>query len=101
MDERLPRGPKGERGPEGQQGAPGPGMTRGARHAVVFLFIFALLLAGANLFWTAHQVGANNRKWCSTVVLVDGAYRTHAPATATGRQLAADFRELRREFGCG
>ena len=52
-DERLPRGPKGDRG---QQGVPGPGMTPGARHAVAFLFIFAIVLAAANLFWTAHQV---------------------------------------------
>lgn len=101
-DERYAaRGPKGETGETGQRGAAGPGMTDGARRAVIFLFIFSMALAGANLFWTAHQVGSNNRKWCATIVLIDSAYRQQPPSTPTGRKLAADFGVLRREFGCG
>lgn len=101
-DERYAaRGPKGDRGDQGERGAAGPAMTPGARHAVIFLFCLSLALAGFCLIFTAKMVGANNRKWCSTIVLIDDAYRQRPPATATGRKLAADFGVLRREFGCG
>ena len=51
-DERLAfRGPKGDKGE--------PGMTRGTRRAVVYLFAFALLLAVSNLLWTSHAVSAS------------------------------------------
>ena len=46
-----PRGPQGERGEQG--------MTAGARRAVISLFAFTLVLAGLNLFWTAHEVNAS------------------------------------------
>ena len=46
-------GPKGDKG---ERGRPGPSMTRNARRAIVSLFVLTLLLAGANLLFTAHEV---------------------------------------------
>lgn len=48
---------KGEPGPKGEKGE--PGMTAGARRAVIYLFVLTLLLSGANLLWTSHAVNAN------------------------------------------
>lgn len=76
-------------------------MAAGRRryHLVALVAVLALMTA-ANLLWTSYQVGANNRKWCATVVLIDSAYRSKPPATPTGRELATDFGQLRRGFGC-
>ena len=35
-------------------------ITRGALYSIVMLFAVVLVLAAANLFWTAHEVNANN-----------------------------------------
>lgn len=43
-----PRGPRGERGPAE--------LSRAVRSALVFLYALSVILAGANLFWTAHSV---------------------------------------------
>ncbi len=60
-DERLarpgPRGPQGNQGNRGLRGA--PGLSAAVRHALIFLFALAVLLAAANLFWTAHEVHAS------------------------------------------
>ena len=79
-DERLtvfqgPRGPRGNQGNMGNQGNPGnqggqggrgepgergergtAGLSVPVRRALVFLFVLNVLLAGANMLWTAHQV---------------------------------------------
>lgn len=34
-----------------------PGITQGARHAVVYLFALCAVLGGVSLFWTSHEVG--------------------------------------------
>lgn len=47
---------RGLKGDKGDTGAAGPGMTSGARHAVIFLFVFALVLSAMNLLWTSMQV---------------------------------------------
>ena len=49
---------RGMKGDKGEPGPPGEGMTRGARHAVIFLFVLTLALAGANLLFTSHEVNA-------------------------------------------
>jgi len=50
--ERLPVGPKGDKGGRGE------GMTRGARHAVIFLFALTLILGAANLVFTSQEVSS-------------------------------------------
>ena len=54
----------GERGPQGNQGNRGEtgatGMSRAKRQGVVWLFVVSLALSVANLFWTSHEVNANN-----------------------------------------
>ena len=58
--ERLvTRGQKGDKGEPGEQGTRGAaGLSRAVRQAVVFMCALALVLAGANLFWTSHEVHA-------------------------------------------
>ena len=54
----------GERGAQGNQGNQGErgedGMTRAKRQGIVYLFVFSLALSVANLFWTSHEVNAND-----------------------------------------
>lgn len=44
----------GQPGPKGDKGDRGEGMTKGAKQAIVFLFAMTLVLAVANLLFTAH-----------------------------------------------
>ena len=52
-----PRGAQGNQGNRGEQGA--SGLSRTIRRALVFLFALPVVLAGANLLWTAHEVNAS------------------------------------------
>jgi len=110
MAERLPRGPKGDKGDKGERG---DGMTRGARHAVIFLFLLSLVLAGANLLFTSHETGlavragqkasaadaaqvalcrAGNTARAEQVDLWDFIIRiSKPPKTAQGRRVLAEF----------
>lgn len=53
-------GPEGKQGKQGEQGSQGEqgtaGLSRTVRQALVFLFVLPLILSGANLLWTAHEV---------------------------------------------
>lgn len=59
--ERLAfQGPRGRQGNQGNRGEQGTaGLSRTVRRALVFLFALPVVLAGANLFWTAHEVDAS------------------------------------------
>ena len=46
----------GQPGPKGDKGERGEGISRGARLAVIFLFVVALALSAANAVFTAHYV---------------------------------------------
>ena len=46
----------GQPGPKGDKGDRGEGISRGARQAVIFLFVLTLALAAANLIFTARYV---------------------------------------------
>ncbi len=81
-------------------------MTRGARHAVVFLFALTLVLSGVNLVFTAHAVNTSDRKWCTTVGLLTATPvpRPADPAANPSREasyrLYADFVQLKKDLGC-
>ena len=49
------RGPQGDRGQRGEEG-----LSKAKRQGVIWLFAVAVLLSAASLFWTAHEVNANN-----------------------------------------
>lgn len=82
-------------------------MTRGARHAVVFLFALTVMLASANLLWASHNVGritdelsaecAFNRDLAPLPVTVPpGAKR----ASVLGVEIVADARAAWHVAGC-
>ena len=54
---RGPRGPQGNQGNRGERGT--AGLSSPVRLALVFLFALSVILAGLNLFWTAHEVHAS------------------------------------------
>jgi hypothetical protein len=76
-------------------------VSRGARLAAAGLLILTLIVGAGNLLASYLQVQASQHRWCSTLVTLDEADQ-HAPkpATAFGRNLVADFHNLRQEF-CG
>ncbi len=82
------------------------GMTAGARHAVIFLFVLTFLTGAANLLWTSRQVGAVGRTAASQMALCQAGNVSRAqqidlwefvlrisgpPKTAAGRVVAAKF----------
>ena len=51
---------KGQKGDQGEQGQKGErGMPAAQLRAIVYLAVLTLLLAGANLLWTGHEVNAS------------------------------------------
>ncbi len=59
------KGDKGDRGEQGKRGEPGLSMP--VRRALVFMFVFMLVLSGVNLWWTAHAIQANNHSRCASL----------------------------------
>lgn len=47
-----------------------------------------------------HVNAESDRKWCSVVVTIDGAYHQQPPKTEAGKNLAEDMAALRRELHC-
>ena len=101
------RGPQGEQGKQGLQGNRGErgaaGLSHSVRRAVVFLFALNVLLAAANILWTAHEVQVNNQARCSTVV-ADATIPLPAagnPARLWESRFEANARHRARQLGCG
>jgi hypothetical protein len=69
-------------------------------HMMVVSFVCAFLAAAAAMLYANRVAAESERKWCGVVVTLDDAYRVTPPQTPTGRQIAADVRRLRGEFGC-
>lgn len=69
--------------------------------AIGALLVLTLITGAANLWASYAEVQASQHRWCSTLVTLDTADQ-HAPkpTSAFGRNLVADFRNLRQEF-CG
>jgi hypothetical protein len=79
--------------------------TRKWQHAFLLLVVLSFALAGASILVNAHDVNANNHKWCALVGTVNksAASAKHQPAADS---FTADFIAeiryvLRGEFGCG
>jgi hypothetical protein len=83
------------------------GMSRGARNAIVFLFVFMLFLAAANLFWTSRQVRGlrlANAAACQFYADLSSAPVAVNPKTGKaallGASIVADSRQAWRGRGC-
>jgi hypothetical protein len=82
-------------------------ITRGARRAVAVLFVLMVMLAAANLFFTASEVRSSNAKWCDTIALLTSrpvprpADPRANPSRAQAYVLYSDFVTLRHRLGCG
>lgn len=111
QDERLAvQGPRGQQGVQGEQGIQGdrgargiPGLSHSVRRALVYLFALNVLLAIANILWTAHEVQVNNQARCSSVV-ADATIPLPPPgnpARLWESQFEANARHRARQLGCG
>lgn len=87
-----------------------PGRARGAlvtareRRAVIFLFVLSVLLGVFNLFWTAHEVSANNGDRCATIVQLASIPIPRPvagnPSRVFAAHLEAIYRDRARQIGC-
>ena len=98
----IGQGQRGEQGERGKQGSRGEaGLSRTVRRALVFLFILNVLMAGANMLWTAHVVQAGNRDRCATLLAIE---MIPPPPPGAGREWAAAFEAIARQraaqLGC-
>jgi hypothetical protein len=74
LSEQGPRGVQGVQGAQGNQGNQGnrgeqgtAGLSTSVRRAILFLFALNVLLAGANMLWTAHSVSTGNQQRCASI----------------------------------
>jgi hypothetical protein len=94
-DERL-AGPRGEQGKRG--------LSRRVSWAIVVLFLIAALPGVSNWYWTAHEISANNRKFCQVINDVVPVPRPADPKANPSRETAYVMYEraasLGRSLGC-
>ena len=116
-----PRGRQGNQGNRGERGA--PGLSAPIRRALVWLFALSVILAGANLLWTAHEVHASQasqqqqnadrqrqgqvieRKLCTTLGRLTALKPPPGPAAANPsrayeQELHATLAQLGPDIGC-
>ena len=67
----------------------------------VFLVLLSFVLAGSALVLAGNEVSASQHRWCKALVTLDNADHHAPPTTQPGRNLFADFHDLRVQFGCG
>ena len=74
------------------------------QQAVVFLFALAVALAGANLLWTAHEVGKlRSAVLASCAFAADlgtAPFPSAGPVSKLGVSIVADSRQQWRKLGC-
>lgn len=81
-------------------------ITPGAKRSVVILFVLTLVLAGANLLFTTHEVSANDHKFCQVVTGVTSVPVTRPPDPAANPSRENQwewyerFVQLGRDLGC-
>jgi hypothetical protein len=66
--------------------------------ALVFLSIFALAMTTS--LYVNHTNRENNKHFCDLVTTLDDAYKTAPPQSPTGRKVAEEMHELRKDLGC-
>lgn len=62
--------------------------------------VLSFAASGAGTYASYAEVQASQHRWCSVLVTLDQADSKSKPTTQTGRNLFADFHNLRRDF-CG
>lgn len=73
------------------------------RYAYVVLAVLMLLTGAASALWSAHDVAANDRKWCALVSTMDQASATARkppPAGTFTAQFVREIHVLKGELGC-
>jgi hypothetical protein len=119
--ERMTSLAKGDKGDKGETGA--RGLSRVQGRAVVILFVLAVLLSGADLFWSAHLVNSATaaqqrqqaaqqrqgqmleQKLCTTlgklaVLKPPGGSPVNNPSRAYDQDLHAALDQLGPDLGC-
>ena len=80
------------------------GLGNPARRALVFLFALNILLAGANVLWTAHVVNVGNQARCASVMgdatIPLPQQSPSSPARAWESAFEANAQARARQLGC-
>lgn len=83
-----------------------PNITKGAKRAVVVLFVLSFLLAGTSMLFTVWEVRTSDHKFCDVVhgVTAVPAQRPAAPAAHPAQERQYEwyrrFAALGRSLGC-
>ena len=99
------QGPRGLQGNQGERGAQGrAGLSAPVRRALVFLFVLSVVLAGANMLWTAYEVRASNQARCASVLADATIPLPRLSAGSVSREWEAVFeanaRQRAKQLGC-
>jgi hypothetical protein len=86
----------GPAGPKGDTGAP---LSPRKSRAIAWMFLFALVVSGINLWWTSHEVRANGQQRCMSIAEI-----VHIPipvptAGNPSRQAWAEYEAVQRRRG--
>lgn len=66
----------------------------------VALFVSCVTTGAVAVSIALRSQAEQQRKICVFIVSQDAAWSETTPTTETGRRVAEDFRQLRRELGC-
>ena len=83
------------------------GLSRIQGRAVVVLFLLAAVFGVSNWYWSAHEIGTNNHKFCEVVTGVTSvpvprpADPKANPSRETSWEWYERFVSLGRSLGCG
>jgi len=69
-------------------------------YALLISFIACIAVAVASVAYSAYVQRQDDQRWCALLVQLTDAQRAAPPATASGREFAAELENLRREFHC-
>lgn len=69
-------------------------------YAMTVTFLVTIVFAAASVLYSNQIARDSQRKWCGIIVTMDESYRRTPPQTPAGREIAADVRQLRKDFDC-
>lgn len=75
-------------------------LTRGALRSVAVLVLLALLVTGANLLWTAHEVRANDQQRCGSLTQTAAIPLSSGPSRAWEARFEQVQKARARQLGC-
>ncbi|MFD0902321.1 hypothetical protein [Actinomadura sediminis] len=67
--------------------------------SLAMVLVAAVLVAGVNVWYTAHAQRESDQRWCELMAALDEP--AAPPGTVRGAQIQREVRQLRADLGCG